>query len=153
MTEDGAIGYSNGLVYSNQADMQHFRSFTKDHAVIMGSSTARSLNGPLKGRVNIVISKRLKADELGPDFHVFNTPAAALTYALQLDRPVTVVGGEAIYDLFLGVADRLVLTHFAHSVARADRWFPSMTGMRYVAVAKVQLAPDTTVVYSRLSET
>lgn len=59
------IGRDNDLLFSIPEDMKFFRQTTKDKVVIMGSNTLKSFpNGnPLKNRINIVLSTKLKRDD------------------------------------------------------------------------------------------
>ena len=59
------IGKDNGLLFSIPEDMKFFRQTTKDKVVVMGANTLRSFpNGnPLKNRINIVLSSKLKRDD------------------------------------------------------------------------------------------
>ena len=53
------IGKSNGLMFSLPKDMRFFRETTWGKIVVMGLNTLNSFpNGPLRGRVNIVLSPK-----------------------------------------------------------------------------------------------
>ena len=60
MNIDSCIGNSKSIPWYLPEDLKHFRELTENNIVIMGRNTFESLpNGPLKNRLNIVISTRL----------------------------------------------------------------------------------------------
>ena len=59
---NGCIGKANSIPWHLPEDLKHFKELTLNQIVIMGRRTFESLpNGPLKNRLNIVISSQ-------PDF-------------------------------------------------------------------------------------
>jgi dihydrofolate reductase len=55
---DGIIGLDNNLPWHVPEDLAFFKNMTQGHVVIMGRKTFESLpNGPLKNRINIVITR------------------------------------------------------------------------------------------------
>ena len=60
MDVDGCIGSNNTIPWSLPEDLKHFKELTENNIVIMGRKTFESLpNGPLKNRMNIVISSHI----------------------------------------------------------------------------------------------
>ena len=58
MAEDNrGIGYQGGLPWSLPAELNHFRSITLGHTLIMGRKTYESIGRPLPGRKTIVLSR------------------------------------------------------------------------------------------------
>ena len=58
VAKNGIIGRSNGeMPWHSKPEFQHFKSTTIGFPIIMGRITFESLGNPLKGRLNIVISK------------------------------------------------------------------------------------------------
>ncbi|HEX8130849.1 MAG TPA: dihydrofolate reductase, partial [Pyrinomonadaceae bacterium] len=54
---NGAIGKGGSIPWHYSADMKFFREQTTGHACVMGRRTWASLNRPLKGRLNVVLSR------------------------------------------------------------------------------------------------
>ncbi len=108
---DRTIGDDGGIPWHYSADMEHFKETTMGHPVIMGRGTWESLESyrPLPGRTNIVMS----FEELDVPDGVVNVhgPDAAVAAAEDTGADEAyIIGGAAIYDLFLDRADRMVLT-------------------------------------------
>jgi len=115
---NGVIGVDGEMPWHLPADLAHFKRQTMGNPVIMGRRTYESiaahLDGPLPGRMNIVLSRR------DPDLHegvvVVDSVGTALAEAravCTLDAEadeIFVVGGATVYEQFLPLADRLVLT-------------------------------------------
>lgn len=113
------IGDKGRLPWRLRDDMARFRSITMGHPVVMGRRTWESLEKPLAGRRNIVISR-------SPDFtpggcDVARSREEAL--ALAGSGEIFVIGGASVYELFLPIADRLYITHVDVDVD-GDSYFP-----------------------------
>ncbi len=142
MSENRVIGREGGLPWRLPEDMRHFKQVTMGHPVVMGRRTWESMGGPLPGRRNIVLSRRVGYTAEGAE--VVTTLDAALaragsgatatTAATATGRtegesagdpsPVFVIGGGEIYDLALPRADRLDLT-IVHAIVTGDAFFPA----------------------------
>ena len=55
--ENRELGKNNTLLWDIPEDMNHFRTITRGHTVIMGRKTYESIGHALPGRVNIVITR------------------------------------------------------------------------------------------------
>lgn len=67
--QNWGIGFRNNLLFHTPEDMAFFKQLTLGGVVVMGRSTFDSLPGrrPLKGRVNIILSRSLNIDDLETD--------------------------------------------------------------------------------------
>ncbi len=142
MSENRVIGRGGGLPWRLPDDMRHFKQVTMGHPVVMGRRTWESMGGPLPGRRNIVLSRRVGYTAEGAE--VVTTLDAALARAgsgaatatattaagrtedgaVGDPSPVFVIGGGEIYDLALPRADRLDLT-IVHAILTGDAFFPA----------------------------
>ncbi len=127
VARNGVIGRDNGLPWRLKADLQHFRTLTMGHPIVMGRKTWESLGRPLPGRRNMVVSRDplFRADGA----EVFPTPQAALAAAGS--GHVFVIGGAQLYRATLPLADRLVLTEIQADVA-GDAHFPPFDRSIYI---------------------
>ena len=107
----GGIGYKNTIPWHLPEDLQYFKRVTKDYPLIMGRKTFDSLPaGPLKDRVNIVVSSQLFPHNY-ENLVVVNSYGEALEEAKAYEREhVFVIGGVSAYEHFWDVADQLWLT-------------------------------------------
>lgn len=104
--ENGVIGNEGGLPWHVPADLKRFKALTIGKPMIMGRKTFESLPGLLPGRRHIVLTRREDWDSAGAE--VAQSPEEAL--ALAGDGEIAVIGGAAIFDVFLPLSDRVELT-------------------------------------------
>jgi dihydrofolate reductase len=128
VAENGVIGRANRLPWRLKSDMQHFRSVTMGHPVVMGRKTFQSLFKPLKGRTTIVVTR--DPTFTAPGGIVAPSLAAALAAARgdALRRgadAIMVAGGGDIYAQAMPVAERLIIT-LVHERPEGDAVFPAI---------------------------
>lgn len=121
--KNNEIGYQNSLLWDIKEDMAWFRFQTNKKPVVMGRSTYESIGKPLKGRLNVVLS-RDESYNPHPDVRVFNSIQDML-YELRNEKEIMVIGGESIYRQFLFYASRLYLTD-VDAEFEADAFFPEI---------------------------
>jgi dihydrofolate reductase len=120
MSENRVIGRDGGLPWRIAADLAHFKQTTVGHTIIMGRKTWESLPRALAERRNLVISRQ--ADYRAEGAEVFGDFDAALA-ACEREERVFIVGGAAIYEMALPLADELFVT-FVHAEVVGDTEFP-----------------------------
>jgi dihydrofolate reductase len=118
---NGAIGLRGDLPWRLPADLRHFKALTLGKPMIMGRKTFDSLPGLLPGRRHIVLTRDAGWRAEGAE--VAATPEAAL--ALAGGEVVAIIGGAAIYGLFLPRADRVELTQI-HADYEGDTFMPPL---------------------------
>ena len=103
---NGCIGKDGALPWHLPADLKRFKALTMGKPMIMGRKTFESLPGLLPGRRHIVLTRRERWDTSGAEI------ARSVEEALALggEGEVAVIGGAAIYDVFMAHADRIELT-------------------------------------------
>jgi dihydrofolate reductase len=123
---NGVIGNRGALPWRLPDDMARFRRLTMGHAVIMGRATFESMGKPLAGRRNIVLSRDASL-RIGGCL-VVHSPEEAREAAegkSAEDDETFVIGGAAVYDLFLAEARRLYITWIDVDVP-GDAMFPAV---------------------------
>ena len=120
--ENGAIGANNQLLCRLPNDLKRFKQLTTGHTVIMGRKTFESLpKGALPNRTNVVISRNEKASFAGCEtYHALQT---AIKHH-QHEKEIFIIGGAAIYEQAIDIADKLYITFIHHSFDHADAFFP-----------------------------
>ena len=103
---NGAIGKNGTLPWHLPADLKRFKALTMGKPMVMGRKTFESLPGLLPGRRHIVLTRRERWDCEGAD--VVRSVDEAV--ALLAGEPASVIGGAAIFDVFLPIATRAELT-------------------------------------------
>ena len=123
--EHNAIGRKGDLLCHLPEDLRHFKQVTAGATVIMGERTFFSLpRHPLPNRRNIVLT-----DVPGRTFDGAEV-AYSIPEALQMadhDRENFIIGGGMIYRQFFPLANKLYITHIAHTFPDADTFFPLIT--------------------------
>jgi dihydrofolate reductase len=154
VAENGVIGVDGEMPWHYPADLRHFKQTTTGHPVIMGRRTYESIvariGGPLPGRTNIVLSRRER--EYDDAVHVVDSVSEALSAAREVvsvdDGVVYVIGGASVYDQFLPVADRLVITEIP-TEPDGDTVFPAWDADRWREIAREREGELAFVTYQR----
>ena len=124
MGENHVIGADGGMPWRLRDDLVHFMRTTKHHPVIMGRATYESLDGPLKDRTNIVMTR-----QSGGSYPDGVLVAGSLDAALELaatspgSEEIFIAGGGTIYEQSMDRAHRLYLT-LVHARPDGDTRFP-----------------------------
>lgn len=139
MDRNRAIGRDGGIPWRLSADMQFFKSVTMGKPIIMGRKTWESLGRPLPGRHNIVITRNQAYQAEGAT--VTHSVEEALEAAAG-DDEVMVIGGAAIYRLFLPLAQQLYLTRVDAEVSDADTWFPELDESDWIVLEEQRFNAD-----------
>lgn len=131
--ENFEIGYDNDMPWKRglPADLEYFQRQTMGKPVVMGRKTfdsiLASLKKPLPGRKNIVLTR----DEI---FSYEGVTVIHTTEQLE-ERDFFVIGGAAVYALFLEKADRIYLTKIQETF-EADTYFPSFSADEWILISK-----------------
>src|SRR5260221_6361579 len=144
--ENNAIGKDNQLLWCLPNDMKFFKNVTWGMVVIMGRKTLESLGKPLKGRKNIVITRRsLQVDGA----LVVKSLEDALSAAKEMDvKEVMVIGGGEIYKLALPKANRIYITRVHASPEDGDTFFPEFSEKEWKLVSKKDYDADSRHAYA-----
>ncbi len=123
VSENNVIGKNGKIPWSIKEDLQHFKSLTLNYPVIMGRKTYESLPvKPLKGRLNIVLTKQKEFSP--PGAVVKNSLEEAIEYCKNYDK-VFIIGGQSLFEDGLKIADTLELTKI-HGNYEGDTFFPKI---------------------------
>ncbi len=121
------LGQKGQLVFHLQNDMNFFRQTTNGHKVVMGRKTWESLPSKLKNRENIVISHQ---NFSGPD-QIIHDVDDFIKKNQATNEEIFIIGGGAIYSVFLPHAKNLYLTEINASAPTADTFFPNFDKTKY----------------------
>jgi dihydrofolate reductase len=128
--KNNELGLNNQLLWDLPRDMQHFRTTTSGHPVIMGRKTFESIGHPLPNRRNVVITRDVSYVKEGVEV-VHSLPEAIDLFKYDVNplpngEEVFVIGGAEIYKQAMDHADRLYITH-VDSGYEADAFFPTIS--------------------------
>ena len=121
VARNGVIGKDGSLPWRLPDDLSFVRRLTLDQAVVMGRKTHQSIGRPLDRRRNIILTR--SAEARFPGCLVARSPQEAVVLAEPLET--FVLGGAAVYESFLPLADRLYITWIDAEV-EGDTRFPAV---------------------------
>lgn len=121
-SENNAIGKNNQLLWNLPNDLKFFKNTTWGFPIIMGRKTFESVNKPLPGRTNIVVTTN-------PNWSfenvltVTNIKDGIEKAATTNSKQVFIIGGGEIYKQSMAVADNIYITR-VHVTLDGDTFFP-----------------------------
>lgn len=150
MDENGLIGADAGLPWRLPNDLKYFKRMTMGKPVLMGRRTWETLDAPLPGRPNLVMTRDTAFR--APGAKIVRTVDGALRLA-KADHfeELMVLGGAEIYALMLPQADTLYLTRI-HARLEGDTWFPKVDWSQWVRESAETHAADEKNPYSHTFE-
>ncbi len=134
VSENGVIGRDGGLPWQLSNDLRYFKEVTMGKPIIMGRKTFESIGRPLPGRPNLVISRN--PEFAAPGIDVFDSLEAAIDEATADGaEEAMIIGGAALYEAGLSLADRIYLTE-VHSEVAGDVSFPDLASGRWTETSR-----------------
>ncbi len=126
VAKNGVIGRSNGeMPWHSKEEFAHFKSTTFGHPIIMGRKSFEALGKPLKGRLNIILTKR----GFDPGFEEVKVlPGLKEAYKFcekDNNHTVFVIGGGQIYEQAMETADEMLIS-IMNFEAEGDVYFPAI---------------------------
>jgi dihydrofolate reductase len=127
VAKNGIIGRSNGeMPWHSKIEFQHFKSTTLGFPIIMGRKSFDSLGSPLKGRLNIVLSKNKGLKDRFPEIMVFDKVNDAYIYCEnQKFEKIFLIGGGSLFPVFMNDADEMIISTMDFN-AEGDIFFPGI---------------------------
>ena len=137
---NGAIGNEGDLPWRLPADLKRFKALTMHKPMVMGRKTFESLPGLLPGRRHIVLSRQDSFAAHGVEMAGSVEEALALAAEGDDSGEVAIIGGAAIFDVFMPLAHRIELTQI-HADYHGDT-FMAEPGQDWVLTAREDHAAD-----------
>jgi dihydrofolate reductase len=129
MSSNRVIGKDNQLPWHLPEDLQHFKSTTLGHTMIMGRKTFESIGRTLPGRTTIVVTRNPKWQFNGVQTASSLEQAIAMGQEQSPDSnlatTIFIVGGSEIYQQALTFADCVIATEIELSID-GDAHFPTL---------------------------
>lgn len=152
--ENGLIGKNGELPWHLPADMQFFKRVTLTGDVVMGRKTLESIpKPPLKKRDNYVLTSN-KNFSL-PGVKVCHTKEDILEETSQSKKPLHIIGGVSLFELFKDDVDMLYRT-VIHESFEGDTYMPPIDYTQFELIEEVigqlddkNIYPHTFQVYKR----
>ncbi len=127
VAQNGVIGRSNGdMPWKVKEEFQHFKNTTLGFPIIMGRKTFETLGKPLKGRLNIVITRDKERSFEFDDVKKFYSLNEAFEYCKSLKtEKIFIIGGGEIYRQCIDLADEMIIS-FMDFETEGDVYFPEI---------------------------
>jgi dihydrofolate reductase len=119
MASNRVIGDKNSLPWRLSDDLKYFKKVTMGACIIMGRKTWESIGRPLPGRTNIVLTSNSTFTAEGATIVSSFEQAIAVAGEVSANTGVDeafIIGGAALYNIALPLAQRIHLTRVHASV-------------------------------------
>jgi dihydrofolate reductase len=121
---DYNIGIDNKLPWHLPEDLKHFKDYTTNKIIIMGTNTFKSIGKALPNRRNVVISRSLNhSSDMNTKNVEFFFSIESMIDMLKDEEDIIVIGGSSIYKQFLNITNELVVTEVLDHF-KGDTVFP-----------------------------
>jgi dihydrofolate reductase len=139
VAKNNVIGRSTGeMPWNSKEDFKHFKETTFGFPIIMGRKTLESLGKPLKGRLNIVLSKDVKLRKKFKEIIILNSLKKAYEYCEAANNEkVFVIGGGQIFSEAIVHADEMIISYMDFE-AEGDVFFPKIDLKKWVISKREQ---------------
>ena len=127
MNADNVIGVDNDLPWKLKDDLQHFKNYSMNKAIIMGRNTYDSIGRPLPNRFNIVVSNTMTETEgLSIAKNLAEALEMATNYSIaEHQDEIVLIGGARIFDEGMKYVNKLVISWVDAPKIKGDVYFPS----------------------------
>ena len=133
-SENNVIGKGNQLPWHLPNDFKYFKNKTWAMPVIMGRNTYESLDKPLPGRFNIVITTN--HDWNRNDVIVAHSIDEAITKATETDcKEIFIIGGGKIFEQSIGTVNKIYLTR-VHTTVEGDTFYPEIDETKWKLISE-----------------
>lgn len=134
IAKNGVIGKSNGeMSWHVKEEFQHFKKTTFGYPIIMGRKTFETLGKPLKGRLNIVVSRNVNYKTEFKDVIVKSSLMEAVDYCKLLNpEKIFIIGGAQIYKQSFDIVDEMLISYMKFN-AEGDIKFPEFDQQKWIA--------------------
>ena len=133
-SENNVIGNHNQIPWNLPNDLKFFKNKSWGMPVIMGRNTYESLDKPLPGRINVVITtnKDWKRDDVA----VSHTIDEAIKKACEADcNEIFIIGGGEIFKQSMDIVNRIYLTR-VHTTIDGDVFYPAFDESKWKLITE-----------------
>ena len=139
-SSNNAIGKNNQLLWHLPNDLKFFKNTTWGMPVIMGRKTFESVNKPLPGRFNYVITRQ--EDWNAEGVKVATDLNDALKKAIETNcKEIFIIGGGEIFKQSMELANKIYMTR-VHADLDGDVFFPEIDESNWKLISNTDLPAD-----------
>lgn len=127
IAQNGVIGKSNGeMSWHVKEEFQHFKNTTLGFPIVMGRKSFETLGKPLKGRLNIIVSKNGSYKTEFGDVVIKSSLVEAIEHCKTINsEKIFIIGGGEIYRQAVLFVDEMIIT-FMKFEAEGEVRFPEI---------------------------
>lgn len=125
IAQNGVIGTTKGeMPWHVKEEFAHFKNTTYGSPIVMGRKTFQTLGKPLKGRLNIIITRSANFSFKDDEAIIRHSLTEAVEYCKKENyEKVFIIGGREIYLQAISFADEMILS-FMNFPAEGEILFP-----------------------------
>lgn len=131
-------------------EYNQFREHIRSHPIIMGRRSFDVIKEPLKGSLNIVVTRQKDYD--GKGAVVVHSLGEALQ-EVESEKIIYVIGGGEIFKEIIGRADKIELSRIQGTFPEADVFFPEFSADKWQLITSERHEKDKRNSYSFTCET
>ncbi|MGL5438991.1 MAG: dihydrofolate reductase [Filifactoraceae bacterium] len=136
------IGNKGIIPWNIPKEKRRFKELTTGNVVIIGRVSYEEIGHPLPERMNIVVSKTKKFD----DVNCFTVGTLEEAIKLAGDKDIYIAGGEKLYKEALTIVDKMYITEIDIEV-EGDRFFPNFSEEEFLKETNESFNEDTPYTY------
>lgn len=127
IAENNVIGKANGeMPWHVKEEFKHFKDTTFGYPVIMGRKTFETLGKPLKGRLNIIITRNKNYFVSFNDVLIFDSLEKSIKHCEQSNfEKIFIIGGGEIYLQAINFVDEMIISRMKFK-AEGEVEFPKI---------------------------
>jgi dihydrofolate reductase len=132
---NGVIGKANGeMSWHVKEEFQHFKNTTLGFPIIMGRKTFETLGKPLKGRLNIIVSRNKSFKTDFSEVVITHSLNDAIEAGAQNNpEKIFIIGGGEIYKQAINIVDEMIIS-FMKFDAEGDVKFPEFNENNWLKI-------------------
>jgi len=127
IAENNVIGKANGeMPWHVKEEFKHFKDTTFGYPVIMGRKTFETLGKPLKGRLNIIITRNKNYSVSFNEVLIFDSLEKSIKHCEQNNyEKIFIIGGGEIYLQAISFVDEMIISRMKFK-AEGEVEFPKI---------------------------
>lgn len=134
IAKNGIIGKSNGeMSWHVKEEFQHFKDTTFGYPIIMGRKTFETLGKPLKGRLNVIVTRNKNYKTEFEEVIIKTSLEEAIDHCKSLNpEKIFIIGGAEIYKQSFDIVDEMIISYMKFD-ADGDVKFPEFDKQKWLA--------------------
>lgn len=133
IASNNVIGKENGqMPWHIKEEFKHFKDTTFGFPVIMGRKTFETLGKPLKGRLNIIITRNKNFNVEYDDVMIFDSLEKSFEHCQLLNfEKIFIIGGGEIYAQSINLVDEMIISKMNFR-AEGEIYFPEINENEWI---------------------